>query len=179
VVALPPCVAGVNSRNSTSPSAGLLRDSLGGLAGGFILQRGWRFDDHERRLPWRTGFNGAAKLAACVCAQCAYWTYAPSGNSGAVDFGTIIESADGGRAIDVPGSLGAMNGFTVCGWVNCRDLSIGWGGNRIVFALDAENGRGFDLVHLADGSLRLGVNQNGPMMASADLSAHPARLRGS
>jgi hypothetical protein len=85
--------------------------------------------------------------------------YAPAGNGGAVDFGAITGGSDGGRAVDFPGALGPLNGFTVCGWVNCRDLTVGWGGNRIAFALVAPNSSGFDLVHLADGSLQLGVNQ--------------------
>ena len=85
--------------------------------------------------------------------------YAPSGNGGAMDFGAIVNADDGGRAVDFAGALGPLNGFTVCGWVNCRDLTAGRGGNRIVFALVAPNSSGFDLVHLADGSLQLGVNQ--------------------
>jgi hypothetical protein len=95
--------------------------------------------------------------------------YAPSGNGGAIDFG-IIGASDGGRAVDFPGALGPLDSFTVCGWVNCRDLTIGSGGNRIAFALVAPNGNGFDLVHLASGALQLGVNQwpdGSPAVSSA------------
>ncbi len=109
--------------------------------------------------------------------------YAPTGNVASVDFGTVA-AGQNGRAIDLSGalmpSLGAMNGFTVSGWLNARDLAVGWGGNRIVFALDAENGRGFDLVHQADGALRLGVNQwpdagtGGPISSVNKLTADPA-----
>jgi hypothetical protein len=108
--------------------------------------------------------------------------YAPAFNSSAVDFGAIVASSDGNRAVDLPGALGPINGFTVCGWVNCRDLTVGWGGNRLVFALVAPNGSGFDLVHLANGSLQLGVNQwpdGSPAVSSggrltADPSTGPA-----
>ena len=96
--------------------------------------------------------------------------FAPAGNGGSVDFGTISAGDDGGRAVDFPGAFGALNSFTVCGWVNCRDLAVGWGGNRIVFGLVAPGGSGFDLVHLADGSLQLGVNQwpdGSPAVSSA------------
>ncbi|MCX8157922.1 MAG: hypothetical protein N3J91_16030 [Verrucomicrobiae bacterium] len=96
--------------------------------------------------------------------------YAPALNGGAVDFGMITSSTDGNRAVDLPGALGPMSGFTVCGWVNCRSLTVGWGGNRLVFALVAPNSSGFDLVHLANGSLQLGVNQwpdGSPAVSSA------------
>jgi hypothetical protein len=56
-------------------------------------------------------------------------------------------------------TLGSMTAFTVTGWINCRDLRAGWGGNRLAFALAAPDGPGFDLVQQADGSLRIGVNQ--------------------
>ncbi|MCW5557594.1 MAG: hypothetical protein KIT22_07165 [Verrucomicrobiae bacterium] len=89
--------------------------------------------------------------------------YAPSGNSSALDFGDIA-AGEGGRAVDLyplagDGTLGALNAFTVCGWLNCRDLNEGWGGNRIAFALAEPNGPGFDLVQLANGALRIGINQ--------------------
>lgn len=88
--------------------------------------------------------------------------FAPANNSSSVDFGTIAEG-QGGRAIDFANpfdsTLGSMTAFTVCGWLNSRDLRAGWGGNRIAFALAAPAGPGFDLVQLNDGSLRLGVNQ--------------------
>lgn len=84
--------------------------------------------------------------------------YAPVDNTGSVDF-DVINSGDNGRAIDFATPLGAMPAFTVCGWVNCRDLTVGSGGNRIVFALDGNSGRGFDLVHLTNGALQFGINQ--------------------
>jgi len=107
--------------------------------------------------------------------------FAPTGSVASVDFG-IITAGQGGRSIDLMNGLtpssGSMTGFTVAGWVNVRDLTVGFGGNRIVFALDAQNGRGFDLVHLADGSLRVGINQwpdgangGGPFSSAGKLTA--------
>lgn len=104
--------------------------------------------------------------------------YAPSGNNSSVDFGAI-GAGQGGRAVDFPGALGRLDAFTICGWLNCRDLTIGPGGNRIMFALETAGGRGFDLVQLADGSLRLGVNQwpdagtGGPRSSAGWITADP------
>jgi hypothetical protein len=108
---------------------------------------------------------------------------APTGNTQSIDFGTILEG-QGGRAIDFNdlfgGTMGPLAQFTITGWLNARDLSIGAGGNRIAFALAAANGPGFDLVHLADGSLQLGVNQwpdgadgGGPISSPGLVTADP------
>jgi hypothetical protein len=114
--------------------------------------------------------------------------YAPAANTGSVDFGVIGEG-EGGRALDLvasgDGTLGAFTAFTVCGWLNARNLSEGWGGNRIAFALSEPNGPGFDLVQLANGAMRIGINQwpdggNGggpsssPGKITADAGAAPA-----
>lgn len=109
--------------------------------------------------------------------------FAPSNNTSSVDFGTIAEG-QGGRAVDllngIGGTLGSMTGFTVSGWLNARDLTVGWGGNRIVFALAQPDGPGFDLVHNAEGALRLGVNQwpdgangGGPQSSTSKITADP------
>jgi hypothetical protein len=91
--------------------------------------------------------------------------FAPAVNVRSLDMG-MIEAGQGDRAVDLvtalgpSGTLGAFpNGFTLTGWINARDLNAGFGGNRILFALDSPNGLGFDLVQLANGSLQLGVNQ--------------------
>lgn len=111
-------------------------------------------------------------------------SHAPAGNTVSMDFGAI-DDGQGGRAIDFNnlqygGTMGQLAQFTFTGWLNARDLSIGSGGNRIAFALAAANGPGFDLVHLADGSLRLGVNQwpdgaggGGPMSSPGLITADP------
>lgn len=105
--------------------------------------------------------------------------FAPSGNTSSVDFGGI-EDGQGGRAIDFANAfdntLGAMDAFTVCGWLNCRDLRAGWGGNRVAFALGAPDGPGFDLVQQADGSLRLGVNQWPDGAGGGGPASNPGRI---
>jgi len=110
--------------------------------------------------------------------------FAPVGNTGSLDFGGII-AGQGGRAADLTaaagdGTLGALNAFTICGWVNARDLTEGWGGNRIAFALASPDGPGFDLVQLANGALRIGINQwpdgangGGPQSSSGVIKADP------
>ncbi|HWN96372.1 MAG TPA: LamG-like jellyroll fold domain-containing protein [Methylomirabilota bacterium] len=112
--------------------------------------------------------------------------YAPAANIASVDFGDIV-TGEGGRAIDLTtatgpsGTLGALNGFTVCGWVNARNLNEGFGGNRIAFALASGNGPGFDIVQLSSGALRVGINQwpdgaggGGPFSTVGKITADPA-----
>jgi hypothetical protein len=116
--------------------------------------------------------------------------FAPAASETSVDLGNIV-AGEGGRAIDLTtatgpsGTVGALDAFTVCGWVNARNLNEGFGGNRIAFALATGNGPGFDLVQLASGALRIGVNQwpddaggGGPLSTAgkitADLAAGPA-----
>lgn len=88
--------------------------------------------------------------------------FAPSNNSGSVDFGAIDEG-QGGRAIDFTnpyaGGIGSYPSITICGWLNSRDLRAGSGGNRIAFAAVGVGGPGFDLSQNLDGTLKLGVNQ--------------------
>jgi hypothetical protein len=89
--------------------------------------------------------------------------FTATNNTASVNFGTISATDDGGRAIDFitegDGTLGPLNAFTISGWLNPTSLAIGSGGNRIVFALESGNGPGVDLVHLANGALRIGINQ--------------------
>ena len=59
---------------------------------------------------------------------------------------------------DVSDQLGALRSFTITGWLKPDDLTIGSGGNRILFCLQ-QSRAGIDLVHLADGRMRLAVNQ--------------------
>jgi len=84
--------------------------------------------------------------------------WAPPNNRAAMDFGVIAEG-QGGRAIDLPQACGAVEAFTIAGWLNARDLRAGPGGNRILCALSSPDGPGLELVQQADGSLQLGVNQ--------------------
>lgn len=110
-------------------------------------------------------------------------TLAPTSNLSSADFG-IIAAGQGGRAIDltnpIDNTLGAMEGFTITGWLNCADIATGGGGNRLTFALASAAGPGLDLVQLNDGSLRLGVNDwpdgtsNGPRSTPGSITADPA-----
>lgn len=54
--------------------------------------------------------------------------------------------------------LRGLRSFTVSGWLRPGSLTVGSGGNRIVHCLKADTD-GIDLVCLADGRLRLAVNQ--------------------
>ncbi|HMJ89366.1 MAG TPA: LamG-like jellyroll fold domain-containing protein, partial [Candidatus Acidoferrum sp.] len=109
--------------------------------------------------------------------------FAPAGNLTSIDLGNI-SAGDGARAIDLTtaagpgGTVGALNAFTVCGWVNARDLNEGYGGNRVAFALASGNGPGFDIVQLNNGALRIGVNQwpdgdggGGPFSSAGKITA--------
>lgn len=96
--------------------------------------------------------------------------FAPSAsyNRASLDMG-IVYAGQGNRAVDftnqfgapATGTLGRLTALTICGWLNSAHTNAGSGGNRIVYALDFIGGlgAGFDLVHLNDGSLQLGVNQ--------------------
>ena len=55
-------------------------------------------------------------------------------------------------------ALEALRSFTILGWAKASSLEIGRGGNRIAFNLNY-NRSGLDLVCLADGRLRLAVNE--------------------
>ena len=99
--------------------------------------------------------------------------------------GTAKRAADGGLLFppgkpwgraetqeEVSGLLGALRSFTIVGWLKPEDLAIGSGGNRVLFCLQQAKA-GIDLVHLADGRMRLSVNQ-WPDRVKNDSS--PARL---
>lgn len=54
--------------------------------------------------------------------------------------------------------LEGVRSFTVMGWLKASGMNIGSGGNRILFSLQ-HNHSGIDLVHHADGRMRLAVNE--------------------
>jgi PKD repeat protein len=54
--------------------------------------------------------------------------------------------------------LERVQSFTIMGWLNAADMTVGSGGNRILFSLQ-HNHAGMDLVHHADGRMRLAVNE--------------------
>jgi hypothetical protein len=69
--------------------------------------------------------------------------------------------------------LEGLRSFTILGWAKPSSLTIGSGGNRIAFNLQY-NHAGFDLVHHADGRLRLAVNE---WPDRADNDSSPGKLR--
>ncbi|MGQ9732078.1 MAG: DUF5060 domain-containing protein [Candidatus Zipacnadales bacterium] len=54
--------------------------------------------------------------------------------------------------------LEGLRSFTILGWLQATSLQVGSGGNRIACNLNYDRA-GFDLVYLADGRLRLAVNE--------------------
>lgn len=54
--------------------------------------------------------------------------------------------------------LEGARSFTVMGWLNAAGMQVGSGGNRILFSL-RHNRSGIDIVHHADGRMRLAVNE--------------------
>ena len=124
----------------------------------------------------------------CLSTNVPSGPFAPTNNAGSVDFGVFTNYAEnypnqsGGRAVNFTNfigngaTMGYMAAFTICGWVNCADLEVGSGGNRIAYCLDQQN-HGFDLVHTTGGSLKLGVNEwpdFTPVISSAMITADPA-----
>jgi len=87
----------------------------------------------------------------------------PPGGNSSLDFG-----AEGGLfAVDVAGSIDQLRNlksFTVTGWIDARTSPAeGPGGNRIVSWLDRD---GVEIVHRADGSLQVGINQKAELSAA-------------
>ncbi len=54
--------------------------------------------------------------------------------------------------------LQGVRSFTISGWLKASGMKVGSGGNRILFSLQ-HNRAGIDLVHHADGRMRLSVNE--------------------
>ena len=104
-------------------------------------------------------------------------------NRASLDMG-LVYAGQGNRAVDftnvfnmLPGTLGGLPSMTLCGWLNSAHTNTGSGGNRIISALlTSAASQGFELVHLNDGSLQLGVNQfpNGtPTSATGKITSDP------
>lgn len=56
-------------------------------------------------------------------------------------------------------SLQRLTSFTITGWLNCRSLEVGPGGNRIVHMAETLGSKsGLDLVIDSNGTLVLGIN---------------------
>ena len=151
---------------SFSEGAGTTTTNLGNFAGqGTILVN-----------------NGYPKFSSKVPSG----PFAPgaSYNPASLDMG-VVYAGQGNRAVDftnvfnmLPGTLGGLPSMTLCGWLNSAHTNAGSGGNRIISALLTSGGsQGFELVHLNDGSLQLGVNQfpNGtPTSATGKITSDPA-----
>ncbi len=83
----------------------------------------------------------------------------PTGDGAALDFGEKPGEYAVDLGSDAPEMLQNLKSFTVTGWVNCRSLQVGSGGNRIVHMADTLGSRaGLDLVVDKKGELVLGVN---------------------
>jgi len=54
--------------------------------------------------------------------------------------------------------LEGARSFTITGWLKASGMKVGSGGNRIIFSLQRDHS-GIDLVHHADGTMRLAVNE--------------------
>ena len=119
-----------------------------------------------------TGSSTDSRPTATLTPKRPHWsTNSPAKGDGAsLDFG----SEPGEHAVDLGSEatelLRGLKSFTITGWVNCRSLKVGPGGNRIVHMADTMASRaGLDLVVEAKGELVLGVN--------AYPDASPARSR--
>jgi hypothetical protein len=119
-----------------------------------------RFDEGSGSTTANSGATTTAHPVANLIGQGLDWStnVPPHGGRSALDFG--VNSAD--RALELEGervaALQNLRSFTLTGWINCRDATVGSGGNRILTAMN-NGGDGFDLVMLADGRLQLGVNE--------------------
>jgi len=79
----------------------------------------------------------------------------PPGNASSLDWGV----EPGPYAVDLAGPLEHLKNlksFTITGWINARSAVEAPGGNRLISWLERD---GVEVVHRADGSLQVGVNQ--------------------
>ncbi len=87
----------------------------------------------------------------------------PPGNASSLDWG----SEPGPYAVEMAGPLDHLRNlksFTITAWIDARTCaSEGPGGNRILSWLDRD---GVELVHRADGSLQVGINQRAELSAN-------------
>lgn len=105
-----------------------------------------------------TGSTSTVAANATLTGSVPTWSSATAANAGpySLDFG----STQGAYAVDLPqlAALKGLKSFTLTGWVNCRNLAEGVGGNRIIEWVN-NGGDGVDLSLHAGGYLQLGVNQ--------------------
>jgi hypothetical protein len=130
------------------------------------------FSEGQGRTTANGGATADTHLAATLTPDWPRWsTGSPAAGDGvSLDFGLKPGEYAVDLGSDAPELLRGLKSFTVTGWLNCRSLDVGPGGNRIVHMADTMGSRaGLDLVVETKGELVLGVN------AYPDVS--PARSR--
>jgi len=130
------------------------------------------FSENQGRTTANTGTTGETHPTASPTPDWPRWsTDSPAAGDGmSLDFGVKPGEYAVDLGSDAPELMQGLKSFTITGWLNCRSLDVGSGGNRIVHMADTMGSRaGLDLVVEKKGELVLGVN------AYPDVS--PARSR--
>lgn len=140
----------VFSRPGVYPVSLTVTDEAGGSARAHLTVL---VDSDSREPLLRAGFGAAEDTAGLR----------PLGTARRSDDGgfTFTAGAPWGRiesTEEASDLLGGLRSFTIGGWLKPEDLATGSGGNRILFTLEGSKA-GLDLVHDADGRLRLAVNE--------------------
>lgn len=112
---------------------------------------------NDRAAAWNGGVSAAWCPSGLITKGRPAWSteVPPVGGASSLDWGR----EGGAAAVDLVGvadHLKNLKSFTVTGWINCRSAAEGKGGNRILSWLDKD---GVEIVHRADGSLQVGINQ--------------------
>jgi hypothetical protein len=81
-----------------------------------------------------------------------------NGGAHSLDYGTVVNS-NYYVEMATPAALKNLKSFTITGWINCKSLTVGAGGNRVLTFLAPGGGQGIDLALQSDGSMGLGINQ--------------------
>ncbi len=114
------------------------------------------FDENSGASTTNDGTGGGT---FALTAKVPSWTSNTPENGGnsAIDFGT----APGAYAVEssalIP-DLKNLSSFTIAMWVNCKNATVGSGGNRLVSWIN-KGGDGVDFVFNKNGSVTLSVNQ--------------------
>jgi len=81
-----------------------------------------------------------------------------NGGAHSLDYGTVVNS-NYYVEMATPAALKNLKSFTITGWINCKSLTVGAGGNRVLIFVAPGGGQGIDLALQSDGSMGLGINQ--------------------
>ena len=144
--------------------------------------------ERQGRAVANTGSTAETHPAATLTPDWPRWlTDSPAvGDGVSLDFGVKPGEYAVDLGGDAPELLRGLKSFTITGWLNCRSLDVGSGGNRIVHMADTMGSRaGLDLVVEKRGELVLGVNaypdespaRSGPNVISADPKARTDNWR--